>query len=110
MYKHLFMYKQFFRKLLIIQYFIFILLFDSFINQINERFSSHKSMFKNCKSLLPSSNSKFEQIKIKLLIKINKNLNYSKLVAVGKIKTRQQKFVKKTKNTSISKICRYRSS
>lgn len=44
---------------------LFIPFIDSFINELNERFLSHKTMLKIFTCLLPSSNGKFEEDNIK---------------------------------------------
>jgi hypothetical protein len=73
---------------------LFILFIYSFINELNERFLSHKTMFKNCTCLLPSSNGKFDEENIKQLIEMYQgDLDCGKLAAVGEIKTWQQKFL-----------------
>ncbi|KAL4134796.1 hypothetical protein QTP88_006508 [Uroleucon formosanum] len=72
---------------------LFIPFIDSFINELNERFLSHKTMLKNFTFFLSSSNGKFDEDNIKQLIKMYQDdLDCGKLAAVGKIKTWQQKF------------------
>lgn len=73
---------------------LFIPFVDSFINELNERFLSHKTMLKNFTCLLPSSNGKFEEDNIKQLIEMYQDdLDCGKLAAIGEIKTWQQKIV-----------------
>jgi hypothetical protein len=73
---------------------LFIPFIDSCINELNERFLSHKTMLKYFTCLLPSSNGKFDEENIKQLIEIYQgDLDCGKLAAVEEIKKWQQKFV-----------------
>lgn len=73
---------------------LFIPFIDHFLNQINERFLSHRSILENFSFILPLSNRILNEEKIKQLVEIYQDdLDCSILTAVGEIKTWQQKFV-----------------
>jgi len=72
---------------------LFIPFIDHFLNQLNDRFLNHRSIIENFNFILPSSNSIYNEEKIKQLVKIYQgDLDCNVLAAVSEIKIRHQKF------------------
>lgn len=72
---------------------MFIPFVDHFLNQLNDRFLSHRSIIENFNFILPSSKSVYNEEKIKQLIEMYQgDLDCSVLAAVSEIKIWQQKF------------------
>lgn len=73
--------------------YFFIPFVDHFLNQLNDRFLSHRSVIENFSFILQSSNSVHNEEKIKQLVKMYQgDLDCSVLAAVSEIKVWQQKF------------------